>query len=146
MCPYSGELVLVPSDTKIKYEENGGTGKLFTTIIIGANAKGDVIPPLTIYAAKHVSDQWTKGGPDRSAFQCSHYGWINGDIFSFWFIDILLIEIQSLARPVLLILDGHQCHFTVKVIEAAKQNNVIILCLPPHCAHGLQPLDLVTFG
>jgi hypothetical protein len=57
-----------------------------------------------------------------------------------------LAETQLLARPVLLLLDGHQCHFTAKVIEAAKQNNIIILCLPPHTTHGLQPLDLVTFG
>ncbi|CAF4669927.1 unnamed protein product [Rotaria sp. Silwood2] len=131
-----GELVLVPSETKIKFEENGGTGKSFTTVIIGVNAKGDVLPPLTVYASKHVNNQWTEGGPDRSAFQCSHNGWINDDIFTFWFIDIFLIEIQSVPRPVLLLLDGHQCHFTVKIIEAARQNSIIILCLPPHCTHA----------
>lgn len=139
-------MVLVSSDTKIKCEENGGTGKSFTTIIIAVNAKGDTLPPLTVYAAKNVNDQWTIGGPDRSTFQCSQNGWINDNILSFWFINVFLNEIRSLARPVLLLLDGHQCHFTVKVIEAAKQNNVIILCLPPHTTHSLQPLDLVTFG
>ncbi|CAF2218122.1 unnamed protein product, partial [Rotaria magnacalcarata] len=51
------ELVLVPSDTKVKYEENGGTGKSFTTAIIGVNAKGDILPPLTVYAAKSVNHQ-----------------------------------------------------------------------------------------
>ena len=67
----SGELVLAPSDTKIKYEENGGTGKSFTTAIICVNAKGDILPPLTVYAAKSVNRQWTEGGPARSTFQCS---------------------------------------------------------------------------
>ncbi|CAF3876500.1 unnamed protein product, partial [Rotaria sordida] len=126
------ELVLVPSDTKIKYEENGGTGKSFTTIIIAVNAKGDVSPPLTVYAAKHVNNQWTEGGPARSAYCCTDNGWINDEVFAFWFIDVFLMEIQSVPRPVLLILDGHSCHFTVKVIEAARQNNIIIVCLPPH--------------
>jgi hypothetical protein len=115
-------------------------------MIVCVNAKGDILPPLTVYAAKNVNDQWVNGGPDRSTFQCSHNGWINDDIFYFWFINVFLTEIQLVPRPVLLFLDGHQCHFTVKVIEAAKQNNVIILCLPPHTTHVFQPLDLVTFG
>ena len=146
MFSYSDELVLVPSDTKVKYKENGDTGKSFTTIIVNVNAKGDVMPPLTIYTGKHVNDQWTNSELDRSAFQYSHNGWINDDIFSFWFIDIFLIEMQSLARLVLLILGGHQRHFIAKVIETGKQGDVIALCLPSHCTHGLQPLDLVTFG
>ncbi|CAF3366433.1 unnamed protein product [Rotaria sp. Silwood2] len=129
------ELVLVPSDTKIKYEENGGTGKSFTTIIIAVNAKGDVLPPLTVYAAKHVNNQWTEGGPVRSAYCCTDNGWINDEVFAFWFTDVFLMEIPSVLRPVLLVLDGHNCHFTVKVIEAARQNDIIIVCLPPHCTH-----------
>ncbi|CAF2097554.1 unnamed protein product [Rotaria magnacalcarata] len=140
------ELVLVPSDTKVKYEENGGTGKSFTTAIIGVNAKGDILPPLTVYAAKSVNHQWTEGGSPRSTYQCSKNGWINDDIFGFWFLNVFVAETISLARPVLLVLDGHRCHFTIQVIEAAKQHNIIILCLPPHCTYGLQPLDLVTFG
>ncbi|CAF4021304.1 unnamed protein product [Rotaria sp. Silwood1] len=129
------ELVLVPSDTKIKYEENGGTGKSFTTIIKAVNAKGDVLPPLTVCAAKHVNNQWTEGGPARSAYCCTDNGWINDEVFAFWFINVFLMEIQSVPRPVLLVLDGHNCHFTVKVIEAARQNDIIIVCLPPHCTH-----------
>ncbi|CAF0967846.1 unnamed protein product [Rotaria sordida] len=77
------ELVLVPSDTKIKYEENGGAGKSFTTIIIAVNAKGDVLPPLTVYAAQRVNNQWTEGGPARSAYCCTNNGWINDEVFAF---------------------------------------------------------------
>ena len=53
----SGELVLVPSDTKIKYEENGAAGKSFTTIIISVTAKGNVLLLLTVYTAKQVNSQ-----------------------------------------------------------------------------------------
>ncbi|CAF4992087.1 unnamed protein product [Rotaria sp. Silwood1] len=138
------ELVLASAETKIKYEENGGTGKSFTTILICVNAKGDVLPPMTIYGSKTVNKQWTVGGPDRSVYKCSSRGWINEDLFSNWFIENFLVETKSTPRPLLLVLDGHHCHFSVKVIEAAKQNEVIIVCLPPHSTHGLQPLDLVT--
>ena len=85
-------------------------------------------------------------GPDRSSFQCSHNSWINDKAFALWFINVFLVEIQSVARPILPVSDGHQYHFAVQVIGAAKQNNIIILCLPRHCKHGLRRLDLVTFG
>lgn len=141
-----GKLVLVPAETKMKYEENGGSGKSFTTVVLGGNAKGDVLPPMTIYAAKHVNKQWTEGGPDGAIYKSSNNGWINCDLFFAWFTEIFLPATHSTPRPVLLVLDGHNCHFSVKLIESAKENEVIVLCLPPHCTHCLQPLDLVTFG
>ena len=55
------------------------------------------------------------------------------------------MEVQSVPHPVLPVLDGHNSYFTIKVIEAARENNSIIVCLPPHCTHSLQPLDLITF-
>jgi DDE superfamily endonuclease len=142
----SGEFILVPTETKVRYKENGGVGRQFTTVVIGVNAKGDTLPPFTIYAAKNVNQQWTVAGPDGGVFKCSPSGWINETLFALWFVEIFLSAIQSVARSVLLLLDGHQCHFSVQVIEAAKRNDVIIVCLPPHCTHGLQTLDVVTFG
>lgn len=141
-----GELVLVPADVTSRYGENGRTGKSFTTIILGGNARGDVLPPLTIYAAKSVKKEWTEGGPDGSLYKSSSSGWINHDIFAEWFDEIFLTTTRPLPRPIRLVLDGHNCHFSVKVIEQAKENEIIMLFLPPNSTHGLQPLDLVTFG
>lgn len=136
----------MPAETKTKYEENGGLGKSFTTVVLGANAKGDVLPPMTIYAAKNVKKEWTDGGPDGAIYKSSPNGWINHNLFSEWFTEIFLPATHSTPRPLFLVLDGHQSHFSIKLIESAKENQVIILCLPPHCTHTLQPLDLVTFG
>ena len=45
------------------------------------------------------------------------------------------------ACPVLLILDGHSTHMkNVELIDLARENNVHIICLPPHCTHRLHPL------
>jgi hypothetical protein len=116
-----------------------------TTVVVGTNAKGDILPPMTICAAKNVNNQLTQGGSERSTYNCSANGWIIDDPFAFWFNNVFLVETRSLSRPILLILDGHHSHFTIQVIEAAKSNDVVILYLPLHCTHGLQPLDLVTF-
>ena len=49
-------------------------------------------------------------------------------------------------RPLLLLLDGHSSHFEPNSIQFAKDNLVIIFCLPPHTTHECQPLDCSLFG
>ena len=40
------------------------------------------------------------------------------------------------------ILDGHKTHTNnLPCIEMARKNHVIVLCIPPHCSHRMQPLD-----
>ena len=45
-----------------------------------------------------------------------------------------------------LIFDGHHSHISLELIELAKNNNIHLLCLPPHSTHLLQPLDVSVFG
>jgi hypothetical protein len=49
-CP-SGEWVCVPSNTTELYEINGGSGKVFTKVVVCGNAAGVIFPPLIVYAA-----------------------------------------------------------------------------------------------
>jgi hypothetical protein len=46
----------------------------------------------------------------------------------------------------LLILDGHASHCTLNLILYARRHDIIILCLPPHTTHRLQPCDVGVFG
>lgn len=52
----------------------------------------------------------------------------------------------SKETPILLIMDNHPSHLDYQVITFAKENGIIILTLPPHCSHVLQPLDVTVFG
>ena len=50
---------------------------------------------------------------------------------------------SSEARPYLLILDGHKTHTNnLPFIEMVRANFVTVICLPPHCSHRMQPLDV----
>ena len=43
----------------------------------------------------------------------------------------------------LLILDGHSTHTkNLELIDLGRGNGVVLLCLPPHCSHIMQPLDV----
>jgi len=46
----------------------------------------------------------------------------------------------------LLILDGHNSHCTYSFCDYAQKNKIILICLPPHTTHALQPCDVGVFG
>ncbi|KAF2888963.1 hypothetical protein ILUMI_17210 [Ignelater luminosus] len=52
----------------------------------------------------------------------------------------------SQEKPVLLILDNHESHSSIPVLNLCKSNGVVLLSFPPHTSHKLQPLDRMVFG
>ena len=46
----------------------------------------------------------------------------------------------------LLILNGHNLHCTYRFCKFASTHNIIIICLPSHTTHALQPCDVACFG
>ena len=46
----------------------------------------------------------------------------------------------------MLLLDGHSSHFTLDLVKSAAEEDVIILCLPPHTTSDTKPLDTICFG
>jgi hypothetical protein len=46
----------------------------------------------------------------------------------------------------LLILDGHNSHCTYGFCKFAADHNIIVICLPSHTTHALQPCDVACFG
>ncbi|XP_008546317.3 uncharacterized protein LOC103570382 [Microplitis demolitor] len=65
------------------------------------------------------------------------------EIFFNWFVRFIDSVKPTKEKPVLLILDGHMTHTqNLEVVEYARENHVIILCLPPHTTLQLQPLDV----
>ena len=47
---------------------------------------------------------------------------------------------------VLVILDNHESHIFLCTIDEAKANGIVLLIIPPHTSHRLQPLDKTVFG
>ena len=79
----------------------------------------------------------------------SQNGWTDDFIGSEWFAKSFIPQatVQNKSgKPILLILDSHGSHETCEIIRLTEANNIIILCLPPHTTHKLQPLDVGVFG
>ena len=61
-----------------------------------------------------------------------------------WFRNVFLPNFGP-ERQQLLILDGHSSRETLSLWELAVEENIHILCLPPHTTRALQPSDRTVF-
>ena len=120
-----------------------------TVTIIGAgNALGTQIPPYLVFEGARMNQCLIEGCSPGTAGTISKSGWSNSDIFKKYLREHFLLYAQGLSenQPILLIYDGHKSHVSLSVIEWAKSQNIVILVLPAHCSHILQPLDVGCFG
>ena len=122
---------------------SGERGRTHTLLVCGS-ASGHALPPLMIFPRVRLPEALKVGAPPGTQFATSPKGWINQEIFSRW-LDFFILNVPS-ARPVLLIYDGHASHLSIEVIEKARANDIHLLCLPAHCTHILQPLDVSVMG
>lgn len=116
---------------------------VLSTFAICMSAGGSFVPPLVIFARKRMKPELTDGAPPGTVFSCFPTGWMQTEIFNDWYDHFLRHTKPTAGDPVLLVLDGHYTHTkNVMFLEKAKQNHTTVLCLPPHCSHKLQPLDV----
>ncbi|XP_019636330.1 PREDICTED: tigger transposable element-derived protein 6-like [Branchiostoma belcheri] len=104
------------------------------------SADGGVIPPLIIFSKAYPSSAYRLEGPDNAVYATTSSGFIEGDIFVQW-LERCFCRFSSQEKPVLLLMDQHSAHVTPKAIDCAIANDIILMGLPPHTSHFLQPLD-----
>ena len=59
---------------------------------------------------------YTQSGPVGSRYGVSNKGWMNEVNFLDWFQNLFLPSLPE-ERPVLLILDGHECHTSLENLQ-----------------------------
>ena len=103
-------------------------------------AAGFVIPPFVIWDRKTLNPKLTEGEVPGTLYGLSHNGWMNSDLFFYWFNNHFL-QYAPQTRPLILLLDGHSSHYCPAFIKLAA---IIVFGLPPHTTHIAQPLDKVS--
>ena len=95
-----------------------------------------------IFKRKELADH----APAGTSSRCSESAWITADLFLDYLKHFAAYTKCSKDSPVLLILDGHKSHTkNLPTIEYACDNGIVMLSLPPHTSHKLQPLDRSFF-
>ena len=115
------------------------------TVLGCVNAIGQSIPPMVIFEGKYLNHQWTEGEVPGTYYGMSGKGWTDQELFRNWLKNHFLKYAVS-GRPLLLLLDGHSSHYEPRSVEIAKEEDIILFCLPPHTTQDSQPLDCTVFG
>ena len=62
-----------------------------------------------------------------------------------WFKKCFLPNISD-HRPQILVLDSHASHEPIDLLDAARDENIVLFTLPSHTTHSLQPFDKTVFS
>ncbi|KAF5344348.1 hypothetical protein D9758_013264 [Tetrapyrgos nigripes] len=142
---------LVDRDQKSVYSVHSGNRDLIT-IIEAVNASGKCLYPSFIFEAVKRDLGWGENNPDGASISTSPNGWTDQQLGAMW----LEKDFEPNTRPDpsledqikwrLLILDGHNSHCTFRFCNFAEEHRILVICLPPHTTHALQPCNVGVFG
>lgn len=96
------------------------------------SAAGNYMPTMFVFPRARENPLLLDETPPGSIAKYHPSGWMQSDIFLFWFKSFIQFSRPSAEKPVLLILDGHATHTkSLELIDMACANHVSLLCLPP---------------
>jgi len=86
-------------------------------------------------------------------YSVSKNGWKEEPLFYNWFQSTFVPHIQKLrsqdpescSQVTVLLYDGHCSHMSLRIVDEAMENNIILIKFPSHLTDKLQPLDKCVF-
>lgn len=132
---------------KTAYNKNS-EDREWVTIVETISATGEKVKPLVIFKGKRVQSTWfqSENVPDWR-YTASDKGWTSYDIAIRWLKHIFDVETKPVGSTYrMLILDGHGSHVNIDFMWECYQRRIVLLFLPAHTSHVLQPLDVACFS
>ena len=109
------------------------------SLIYAITASGAIVPPMIVFPRVNFRDHMMNGAPPSSVGSATVTGWSNEEIFIKYLNHFIAHVKCSTTDKVLVIMDNHDSHVTLEAIDLAKKNGIVLLTLPPHTSHRLQP-------
>lgn len=125
---------------------SGERGEL-TTVVCTVSASGNHLPPMMIFPRVNMQHHFMFGALAGTKGCASKSGWMTVELFAGAYLDHLIAYTKcTKSDPILLILDNHGSHVSIPAIQKSKDNGIVLLTIPPHTSHKLQPLDISVYG
>lgn len=116
------------------------------TVVCAVSAAGNFVPPMFIFPRQRMAAGLSTDGPIGAIYHCSKNGWTNAELFLVWLKHFVQNSKCIKGKPVLLVLDNHTSHISLEAYEFCRDHGIVMVSLPPHTSHRLQPLDVTFFG
>jgi hypothetical protein len=141
-----GRILAAKGSKQIGKITSAERGQNITAVCV-MNAAGVFnVPPAFIFPRKNMTATLLKGAPPGNVGYAVQSGWMDSQTFITWLQHFQQHVNATVEKKVLLLLDNHASHRTLEVVDYARLHGIVILSLPPHTSHKLQPLDRTFFG
>lgn len=125
----------------------GDNEKECITVLVTANAAGQLAPPLILFSGQKMPPRIQESLPNGYSAGFSDNGWMTAKNFFEYVTNIFyswLIR-NNIAFPIILFVDGHSSHITLPLSEFCKEKQIVLIALKANATHILQPLDVAFF-
>lgn len=127
-------------------ESVSSTEEFLVTVACCVSASGKSIPPYFVFPTVRYKEDFLQNGPVGSKGGASISGWMKESNFEEFLSHFAGSTKCSKQSPSLLLLHNHSSYLSVKGIDYAEENGIVMLSFPPYCSHKLQPLDRTVYG
>lgn len=98
------------------------------------------------YHRVNFLNSFLHGAPLGSDGCANPSGWMTETDFVLFLTHFIKHVSPSPEREVALFLDNHNSDLSIKALDLAKANEIVMITFPPHCSHKLQQFDRSMFG
>lgn len=116
------------------------------TMCLAINASGNFIPPMFIFPRVNYKNVFVRGGPTGCIGAANKSGWMQGEEFLTFMKHFANYVRPSVDRKILVLLDNHESHLFLPVIDFCREIGIVLLSFLPHCSHKIQPLDRSVYA
>jgi len=116
------------------------------TIMCCMNACGNFVPPAFIFPQVRMRPEFLDDASPESLGVAEKKGWMNREVFVQYLKHFVKHTRPTEKDPVLLVVDNHSSRMSLEAVEYCRQNHVVMLTLPSHSTHKIQPLDVTFYG
>lgn len=143
-----GNKVLVPRGSRCVYKLVNPNEKECLTVLMTGNAKGQVAPPLVLFAYERIphaiamkqpKENWSTGRSENGWMTCATFFEYMANVFHPWLVK------EGIQLPVIFFVDGHSSHTSIHLSRFCEDNGIILICLCPNATHLIQPMDISVF-
>lgn len=108
------KLVVVKKGTKYPEVVND-TSKTSVSTIFYVSADRKILPPYTVYKAKHMYPTRIDGGLERAEYNRNENGWFNMSTFENWFVSCFFPSCRYFYEPKVIISNHLASHLSLEV-------------------------------
>ena len=91
------------------------------TVACAVNAAGNAVPPCFLFPRVRYNSSFVNGGPIGCDGYASPKGWMTSEVFLLVFRHLVKHAKPSKERPVLLLIDNHESHMSLQLINEARE-------------------------